>query len=282
MQVIHTPDDIFRLSQDYKHQGKSIGLVPTMGALHQGHMSLVQCSVQENDVTLVSVFVNPLQFNNQEDLNNYPRNLKEDLKFLEKEGVDAVYTPAEDLMYENPPVVIIDFGDLAKRLEGQYRPGHFKGVGVVVSKLFHHCSPDRAYFGLKDLQQYLLIRKMVKDLSFPVEVIGLPIVREPSGLAMSSRNKRLSENGVAVSCNLYKGLQIAREVWENQGTPDETKSAVIDFYKRTVGLELEYFHIVDPETLSEVEENLFQPVAFCVAGYVEGIRLIDNLYLRQD
>lgn len=282
MQVIDTPNDILRYSREIKGQHKRIGLVPTMGALHAGHMALVEQSLQENDFTIASLFVNPLQFNSEEDLKAYPRDLHTDLSMLEKAGVDFVYAPSENSMYETTPMVSVDFGPLGVRMEGAYRPGHFKGVGVVVSKLFHHCEPDVAYFGLKDLQQFLLIRKMAHDLSFPVKVVGHPIIREASGLAMSSRNQRLSSQGLVISANLYKGLLIAKSTWDNKGAPNETKIAVNDFYKGIDGLEIEYFHIVEPETLIDVESNNHQSVAFCVAGYVEGIRLIDNLYLRQD
>lgn len=282
MQVIKSPNDILIKSRDFRFQSKHIGLVPTMGALHDGHLSLTQRSVQDNDATIVSIFVNPLQFNNPEDLVNYPKTLNADLKLLEDAGVDIVYIPSEEAMYRSKPAVSVDFGPLAGRLEGKYRPGHFRGVGIVVSKLLHHCNPDKAYFGLKDLQQYLLIKKMVEDLSFPVEVIGLPIKRESSGLAMSSRNKRLSPRGIEISSNLYKGLELARTEWERESGPDETKSVAIDFYNKTDGLEIEYFYIVDAESLVDVTGNNSQSVAFCVAGYVEGVRLIDNLYLRQD
>ncbi len=282
MEVIKHPNDIFRYTEDLKSNGKKIGLVPTMGALHQGHFSLVRQARAANDFLVVSIFVNPLQFNNSQDLTNYPRTLSDDLGQLEKLGVDLVYTPEVEHMYPTSPEVQVDFGRMAHVMEGAFRPGHFSGVGVVVSKLFHHTNAHRAYFGLKDLQQFLLIRRMVSDLSFPVEVIGLPIVREPSGLAMSSRNKRLTTQGLEIASKLHEGLVMGKSLWEQGRSPNETKTAINDFYKGQTGLEAEYVELVDPDDLSEITENHSQPVALCVAGYVEGIRLIDNLYLRQD
>ena len=282
MQVIKSPNDILRLSSALRIKGKQIGLVPTMGALHQGHLSLVEKSIADNDQTIVSIFVNPLQFNNPEDLKIYPRTLDEDLELLKRWGVGIVYAPGEQDMYPEPPIVSIDFGKQAQTMEGTFRPGHFEGVGVVVAKLFHQCHPHRAYFGLKDLQQFLLIRKMACDLSFSVEVIGSPIIREASGLAMSSRNQRLSEQGKSVASIIFQGLKLAKEAWQTGLTPDETKRQVIDLYNNTKGLSIEYLHIVNPDTLIDLTQNKGQKVAFCVAGYVEGIRLIDNLYLWQD
>ncbi|REE05845.1 pantoate--beta-alanine ligase [Marinoscillum furvescens] len=281
MQVIQSPGEVQKLTLDHKFQRKSIGLVPTMGALHQGHFSLIEKARRSTDVVVVSIFVNPLQFNNTEDLQNYPRTLQKDLDALEKLGVDIAYTPSEDAMYTNKPVVSIDFGELAIPMEGGFRPGHFGGVGVVVAKLFHQTHPDKAYFGLKDLQQFLLIRKMSQDLSFPVEVIGMPIIREESGLAMSSRNQRLSDKGKLQAAALYQGLQLAKSQWKLKSSPEETKKTAIAFYNQQEGLTIEYFEIVDPETL-QTAENHTEQVAMCVAGYVEGVRLIDNLYLRQD
>jgi len=226
--------------------------------------------------------VNPLQFNNSGDLEKYPRTFEKDLDLLKEIGVDYVFAPTDEAMYQSSPVVTISFGELGNKMEGAFRPGHFDGVGVVVSKLFHLCNPTNAYFGLKDLQQYLLIRRMVSDLSFPVNIIGMPIVREASGLAMSSRNSRLSHTGKQVASNIYKGLTNAKAIWLRNNDPEETKNAAIAFYESIGALELEYFQVVDPNSLEEIARKPVQEVAFCVAGYVEGVRLIDNLYLRQD
>lgn len=280
MQLITSPEEMSKISGASRQHGKSIGLVPTMGALHAGHLSLVQNCIINNDVTIVSIFVNPLQFNNSSDLENYPRTLETDLVELSKLDVDFVFAPSAAAMYRDKPMVKIDFGELERRMEGKFRSGHFEGVGIVVAKLFNLCNPTRAYFGLKDLQQYLLIHRMAHDLSYNIEVIGRPVIRETSGLAMSSRNRRLSAAGASIAANIYRGLTLAKEAWDAHKSPDETKTEVISFYRGISGFELEYFEIADPETLRELTENTSQPVAFCVAGYVEGIRLIDNLYLR--
>lgn len=280
MEVIQHPNDIFQYTSEHKRRGGEIGLVPTMGALHDGHFSLVREARKANDLLVVSVFVNPLQFNNDQDLINYPRSLQADVDLLRKYGADVVYAPEPGQMYPEKPVVSLTFGPMADVMEGSFRPGHFSGVGVVVSKLFHHTNPDRAYFGLKDLQQFLLVRRMAKDLSFPVEVIGLPIVREASGLALSSRNSRLSSGGRELAGSIHQGLLLGKDLWEDGKSPNETKMAVNDFYKDIKGLQPEYVALVDPENLQDALVNDSQPVALCVAAYVEGIRLIDNLYLR--
>lgn len=280
MQVIHTPDDVFHHTRSLLLQGKTLGLVPTMGALHPGHLTLVRRSVSENDVTVVSIFVNPLQFNNPDDLKNYPRDLQADLRLLEQEGVAVVFAPSEAEMYAKKPLVALQFGRMGQVMEGAFRPGHFDGVGVVVSKLLHLCQPHRAYFGLKDLQQYLLVKRMAQDLSFPVEIVGLPIAREASGLAMSSRNARLSVNGLAVASQIFQGLQQMKQLWGEGASPDETKMAGKNFYSSIAGLRLEYVEVVSPDTLEDETSNLGQAVAICVAAYVEGVRLIDNLYLH--
>lgn len=280
MQVIETPNDIFELTSQFKLSGKKIGLVPTMGALHEGHLSLVRASTAQNDETIVTIFVNPLQFNNSEDLQKYPRNLQKDLNLLEKEGVKTVFAPNESDMYSEQPVVNITFGKLGETMEGAFRPGHFDGVGVVVSKLFHMCQPDIAYFGLKDLQQYLLIKRMARDLSFQVEVVGIPIKRELSGLAMSSRNGRLSGKGLITGARLYEGLQLAATWWDQGLSPSEINANLTDFFLQFKDLQLEYFELVSPDNLETISDNQNQSIAFCVAGYVEGVRLIDNLYLR--
>ena len=282
MQVYSLPAEIFNETQRLRFQEKSIGMVPTMGALHEGHFHLVKQARKENDILIVSIFVNPLQFNNHEDLDNYPRTLEKDLSHLGKLGVDLVFAPAEENMYPEKPQVSIDFGQMERVMEGAFRPGHFSGVGVVVTKLFNICNPTRAYFGKKDMQQYLLVKRMVEDLSQPVEIIGVPIVREPSGLAMSSRNQRLSNDGLEIASSIYRGLTIAKREWDEGKSPDETKNAAIAFYNKQEGLSIEYINIVSPHDLEDLDDNVNQPAVICVAGFVEGVRLIDNLYLRQD
>lgn len=282
MQVIKHPNDIYKVTQSSRKQEKTIGLVPTMGALHAGHFYLIKEARQANDILVVSIFVNPLQFNNQEDFVNYPRTLDSDLKALESLNVDYVFAPSEEEMYPTSPEATIDFGRMASVMEGEFRPGHFAGVGLVVAKLFNLINPNSAYFGKKDLQQYLLIKRMVCDFNLPVTVIGVPIVREESGLAMSSRNRRLTDAGACTATKIYGGLSLARELWKNNRTPEETKNAVIDFYREQDGLQLEYVHIVNPDNLVDISGTDSTEAVMCVACYVEGIRLIDNLYLRQD
>lgn len=261
--------------------GRSVGLVPTMGALHDGHLSLVSKSLAMNDVTVVSIFVNPLQFDKEEDLNNYPSDMQSDLSKLEAAGVDFVFKPLAADFYKAKPVVSISFGEMEQVLEGEFRPGHFGGVGVVVSKLFHIIPSNHAYFGLKDLQQFLLIKRMVEDLGFPVEVIGVETKREGSGLAMSSRNLRLSTEGKEIASMIHRGLKLAEE-FVLKGKPfDEIEQEVGKFYEEVGALDIEYLAFVDGHTLTPVDSyDGLSELAVCFAGYVEGVRLIDNLYLR--
>jgi len=263
-----------------KRKGETIGLVPTMGALHDGHISLVK-QARACDVVVASVFVNPLQFNQQEDLDKYPRDIVGDLAALESH-CDIVFVPSVADMYPSPPLAQVDFGEMANRLEGVFRPGHFNGVGVVVSKLFNILMPDKAFFGLKDLQQYLLIKQMVYDFSMPVEVIGCQIVREVSGLAMSSRNQRLSVDGKQIASSIFQGLQMALDFYQKNKSLPETKSAVLGYYTSVNGLTIEYLEFVDAglEILETFDNN--RTISVCVAAYVEEVRLIDNLYLRSE
>jgi pantoate--beta-alanine ligase len=283
MQVATSPKELLSILNAYRRSEKSVGLVPTMGALHLGHLSLIEASQAENDFTVVSIFVNPLQFNKEEDLRNYPRPFDADLAMLRQQGVELVYAPAVEDMYPEAPKVRIDFGEMATIMEGKFRPGHFDAVGLVVSKLLHQVQPQRAYFGEKDLQQLLLVKRMVEDFSFPTQIIGMPIIRESSGLAMSSRNQRLSVEGKSIATNIFKGLLIAKEEIFKKNPFNETKSIVNDFYSTIEGIDLEYLEIVNARNLtSATEMNPQMELAICVAAYVEGIRLIDNLYLRQD
>jgi pantoate--beta-alanine ligase len=263
-----------------KRSGDSIGLVPTMGALHEGHMSLINAA-RACDVVVVSIFVNPLQFNMAEDLKKYPRQLAKDKEFL-KDRCDVLFVPTVNEMYKDAPKVSIDFGSLGSILEGEFRPGHFNGVGVVVAKLINIIQPDTAYFGLKDLQQFLLIRQMVTELSMPVNIVGCPIIRESTGLAMSSRNVRLSDAGRVIATEIFKGLQMARQLVKNNCTISETKSQILGFYRSVKGLEVEYFEFVDDSMIIQSKIDHQANIAVCVAAYVEGVRLIDNLYLRSE
>lgn len=281
MRAIIAPKEMESVCGELRSKGKTLGLVPTMGALHDGHLSLVRKSLNENEVTVVSIFINPLQFDKEEDLVKYPSTLDEDRSKLEAMGVDYVFQPDAEEFYPTKPAVTICFGNLEKILEGKFREGHFGGVGVVVSKLFHLIQPENAYFGLKDLQQFLLIRRMVQDLAFPLNVVGVETTREPSGLAMSSRNMRLSPEGKQVASNIYRGLNIAKEAILEFKDLRSTLQSVKFFYQGIAGLNVEYLEFVNGKDLAAIKSyDEISELAVCFAGYVEGVRLIDNLYLR--
>ncbi|MEP1094526.1 MAG: pantoate--beta-alanine ligase [Cyclobacteriaceae bacterium] len=281
MRAITAPKEILEVARLLRGEGQTIGLVPTMGALHDGHLALVSKSMEENDNTIVSIFVNPLQFNKQEDLDSYPKSIEDDTDKLESLGVDYLFAPSVEQLYANKPTLIISFGDLESKLEGEFRPGHFAGVGIVVNKFLNLVQPTRAYFGLKDLQQFMIIRKMIEDLSMPTEIIGVGTIREESGLAMSSRNRRLSEQGLAIGANIYKGLEKARsEILEGEHL-NKVRSRLISFYSSVEGLDVEYLEILDPSNFGAIKSyNKESELAIFFAGYVENVRLIDNLYLR--
>jgi len=281
MRTISAPIELIRALKPSHHSDLSIGLVPTMGALHKGHLELISRSKADNDLTVASIFVNPIQFNNSEDLKNYPRTIEKDLQLLRELAVDLVFTPSESDLYPNKPSISIHFGQMANVLEGQFRPRHFDGVGIVVSKLLNIVNPCRAYFGLKDLQQFLLIKKMCAELSFQNEIVGVETVREKTGLAMSSRNQRLSDSGKLIATSIYEGLnQIKHRISEGEELKN-TLQAANDFYRKVDGLELEYVAAVDPSNFAVITSAQgLQELAVCFAGYVEGVRLIDNLYLR--
>ncbi len=259
-----------------RKENKSIGLVPTMGALHEGHLALIKAA-SECDVVVVSIFVNPLQFNNSNDLASYPRQLEADKERLGS-NCDILFAPSAEEFYVEKTQLKIQF-DLDENLEGKYRPGHFNGVGIVVAKLLNVVQPDKAYFGRKDLQQLVLVQTLVRDLSIQTQIVGCPTVREKSGLAMSSRNGRLSEAGLQIASKIYQGLLLFQESVKK--TPLDVARAKVDkFYSQIEGLEIEYFECVDDSfnAVSPVVVN--SAMAACVAAYVEGVRLIDNIYLR--
>ena len=252
-----------------------------MGALHAGHLALIAKSKEENNVTVVSIFVNPIQFNNTEDFKNYPRTLDEDLALLKKLNIDYVFNPTEKDLYPKKPSTSINFGTMASVLEGKFRPGHFDGVALIVSKLLHIVAPERAYFGLKDLQQFLLIKKMCTELNFQSEIIGVNTIREESGLAMSSRNSRLSDEGRKTASCIYQGLKkIESGLLDGQNLTSLLKETR-EFYQQQPALKIEYLEVVNPLNLQSIisYQNLTE-LAICFSGYLEGIRLIDNLYLR--
>ncbi|MCG8391390.1 MAG: pantoate--beta-alanine ligase [Cytophagales bacterium] len=258
----------------------TIGLVPTMGALHEGHLSLVKGSVDDNDITVTSIFVNPVQFNNPGDLAHYPRTLEEDLAMLQRYKGQVVFHPSANEVYKQEPMITLGFGPLGKILEGQFRPGHFHGVGMVVAKLFNIVKPHRAYFGQKDLQQFAVIRRLVEDFSFDVELKCMPIIREPDGLALSSRNKRLDPDERQKAAKLYEALGIAHDLYRRRVSPDQVKKEVEGFFSKS-DVALEYFEIVNASSLNPLQSTFAnEPVALCIAAYVGEVRLIDNLIIR--
>lgn len=282
MQIITTKSALQAVVKACKQENKTIGLVPTMGALHNGHASLVKRAVEENDICIVSVFVNPTQFNNKEDLAKYPRNIERDAKLLESIGADYVFAPSPEEMYsaeEMNTTFEFDFAGLDKVMEGKMRPGHFNGVVQVVSRLFYLTQPDKGYFGEKDFQQLAIIHHMVERSSLagtfgPLQIIDCPIVREDSGLALSSRNERLSaeekQTALAISKTLFKSLE-----WAKSASVTEVQQRVIDTLNAVPGLEVEYYEIVDQTTL--LPTDTFNHAIGCITVYCGPVRLIDNI-----
>ncbi|ANQ48775.2 pantoate--beta-alanine ligase [Flammeovirga sp. MY04] len=263
----------------------SVGFVPTMGALHDGHLTLIKNSIKENEVTICSIFVNPTQFNNAIDLKHYPIQHEKDFKLLEEAGCSAVFLPNVEEMYPNgvsqDSMLGFNFGSLETRLEGAFRPGHFNGVGIVVSKLFHMVQPDKAYFGLKDLQQYLIIKKMVKDLSFQIDIIGVPTVREETGLAMSSRNLRLKAEELEVAPYIYQTITKMKDMLKDNQAPKEVLEWGISTIHKNHSFHLEYLEIVSTDTLEKVDDyQLPEGYAIVIAAHLGKVRLIDNILVE--
>ena len=262
-----------------KSEGKTVGFVPTMGALHYGHISLVSLAMRQCDVTVVSIFVNPTQFNNPDDLLKYPRTLESDVELLSTINCDIVFAPTVEEMYpENRKAIQLDLGNLANLMEGKFRPGHFDGVVDVVSRLFEIVNPTKAFFGLKDFQQVSVIRFMTSKLNLPIEIVACPTLRETSGLAMSSRNMRLSETDKEDALHIYKSLQLAKELAVTY-SPLEVKEKVIEFFE-SGNLKLEYLEIVDPITLESLNSEWVNGSTACIVAYCGEVRLIDNLQLN--
>lgn len=278
MQVFYTHEEWTAIRDQFPSQKAKIGFVPTMGALHQGHLDLVSRSISQVDFTVVSIFVNPTQFNNPEDYEKYPQSLEEDLSLLENTGVDFVFLPSVKTMYPQPVHLQFDFGDLERVLEGAFRPGHFNGVGVVVSKLFHLIQPHVAFFGQKDLQQVAIIRRLVVDLSFSIHLEIVPTRREMDGLAMSSRNRRLNTDARQTSLILFRSLNWAKSELLSGRKWLEVQNQIKRDFSYTDGAKLEYFELVETDSFElqrEFDPN--QKSSICTAAYVDDIRLIDNL-----
>lgn len=279
MKLIHTINELKTVLSDARAEGKTIGLVPTMGALHEGHVSLACRSVKENDLTVVTVFLNPTQFNDPKDLERYPRTLEADCELLRANNVDIVFAPAVKEMYPEPDTRVFSYPPTDTVMEGAYRPGHFNGVCQIVSKLFAIVEPDCAYFGEKDYQQIAVIRAMVKDLGFPLQIIPCPVIREESGLAMSSRNTLLSPEDRTLAAVIYQTLKESKE-FSKTHTVAETIAHVNDTINAHDGLEVQYFSIVDGDTLQDVTEwNETESVVGCITVFcgAQPIRLIDHI-----
>lgn len=281
MEVITKIADLQRKIAEIRAKDGTVGLVPTMGALHNGHLELVKRCVAENSICVVSVFVNPTQFNDKNDLLHYPRTLDADCRLLESAGCAIAFAPEVEEMYPVEDTRVFNLGTVAEVMEGKYRPGHFNGVAQIVSKLFDAVQPDRAYFGEKDFQQIAVIRSMVKLLNFPVEIVACPIVREDDGMALSSRNLRLTpeqrKNAVSISQTLFKSRTFAE-----QHSVAETIDYVVSTLNSVPDLEVEYFEIVDGNTLLPVNDwSDSDYIVGCITVYCGEVRLIDNIAYRR-
>lgn len=277
--IVELQNELF----DARKQGKSVGLVPTMGALHDGHASLVKRSVKDNDVTVVSVFVNPTQFNDKNDLKNYPRTLDSDCALLESCGADYVFAPSVEEMYPIPDTRQFEFPPVSTVMEGKHRPGHFNGVCQVVSRLFYITRPDRAYFGEKDWQQIAVVKAMVRSLQLDVEIVECEIVRESDGLAMSSRNTLLADNERAIAPRIYATLKESIKYAKTHSLT-ETHDYVVSTINSVDGLDVEYFSIVDGNTLQDVsswEDSDYIVGCITVFCGATPIRLIDHIKYKQ-
>ena len=279
MKVFSKIVDLQNALFDERKAGRTVGLVPTMGALHEGHASLVRSSVKDNAVTVVSVFVNPTQFNDKNDLKNYPRDLDADCRLLEDCGVDYVLAPSVEEMYPTPDTRHFEYPPVSTVMEGAHRPGHFNGVCQVVSRLFYIVRPDRAYFGEKDWQQIAVVKAMVRQLQLPVQIVECPIVREADGLAKSSRNTLLAPDERAIAPAIYKALKDSLD-YARQHSLKDTHDKVVADINSVEGLEVEYFSIVDGNTLQDIADWDDSPyVVGCITVYCgkTPIRLIDHI-----
>lgn len=279
MQVFHKIVELQNTLFDDRKKGRSVGLVPTMGALHDGHASLVKKSVKENDITVVSVFVNPTQFNDPKDLSSYPRDLEADCKLLESVGADYVFAPSVGEMYPTPDTRHFEFLPISTVMEGAHRPGHFNGVCQVVSRLFYIVRPDRAYFGEKDWQQIAVVKAMVRSLGLKVDIVECPIIRDTDGLARSSRNTLLSADEREIAPNIFKALKESVE-FAKEHTVKETHDHVVSQINAVKGLDVEYFEIVDGNSLQPVSNwNDTNYVVGCITVYcgARPVRLIDHI-----
>ncbi len=278
MKIVKNSQELTQLIENHKQAGDSIGFVPTMGALHEGHLSLVRLSVQDNKITVVSIFVNPTQFNDLKDFEQYPRTLNEDVQLLQNEQVDYVFAPDENDIYKDAEDRNFDLNSLDSMMEGKYRPGHFKGVVQIVSRLFKIIPADRAYFGQKDFQQLTIIKHLVSSYKseFNIEIIAGTIIREADGLAMSSRNKHLTKDERLAAPTIYNALTYCKNNVENMSL-SEMKQEVAKRINANPFLKLEYFEIVDNKSLNPISKIITGGCTGCIAVYAGKTRLIDNV-----
>ncbi|NLG86753.1 MAG: pantoate--beta-alanine ligase [Firmicutes bacterium] len=280
MELLKTVSETRQFVASQKEEKRSIGLVPTMGYLHQGHLSLIHTAREQNDTVVVSIFVNPTQFGPQEDLDRYPRDLEKDCRLCTQAGVDAIFMPTANEMYPGRFLTWVQVQELTEVLCGASRPGHFRGVTTVVNKLFNIIQPDRAYFGLKDFQQAVVIKQMVQDLNIPVEIVAVPTVREADGLATSSRNEYLTPQERARATVLYRSLQIGRQLIEaGERNVHSVREAMVKEIERQPNTRIDYIAICDPSTLVPVDQIKNQ-VLLALAVWIGNTRLIDNVLVE--
>jgi len=280
MEIVNKIDELFVTRNGIRSRGGRLGLVPTMGALHEGHLSLIRAAKAKSDVVASSIFVNPTQFGPNEDFSRYPRDLEKDLALLERDGVDLVFVPSVEEMYPQQSVTWVAVEGLSDRLCGKSRPGHFRGVATVVAKLFNIVEPDIAFFGQKDAAQVAIIRRMVRDLNMPVAIEACPIVREPDGLALSSRNAYLSPQQRQDALVLFRSLLRVRELFaDGERNPAILIKAAKNVLSGSSAVRLDYFEIVDPDELTPLA-LINQPALVAVAAFVGNTRLIDNIVLE--
>lgn len=280
MKTFETIQEVRHFSESEQLKGKTVGLVPTMGALHQGHLDLIRASKKKCDATLASIFVNPTQFNNEEDLNKYPRDVPHDIELLKEAGCNAVFIPSVNEIYKQGSDVKINLGSITNELEGKFRPGHFNGVALVVSKLFNITKPNTAFFGQKDIQQFFIIQKLRDSLNFPINLEMVPTKREPSGLAMSSRNERLTNSDRNQASLIYKALKKAKKELQDGLGLVEVKEGLAELFRNSSGLSLEYFEAVNSEDfrpISNIKKG--ENIVLCLAAEIDNVRLIDNIPL---
>lgn len=277
MKIITSLKEMQHVSSKFHQSGKMIGFIPTMGALHEGHLSLIKKSNQNNDVTVVSIFVNPMQFNDEKDLELYPRTLKQDSKYIQ-DYVDILFAPSVEELYPDQFQTKVRIGKIGSQFEGEFRSGYFEGMATVVLKLFNICQPTHCYFGQKDYQQVLIVRQMIHDFNLPITLVMMPTVREKNGLAMSSRNRRLSQEEKKKAAIIYRTLQQSHGVI-NHGSVNEIEEYICDEIQKKSDIRIEYIAICNSDDLSDCKINHCKEIVILIAAYVGNVRLIDNILI---